>query len=206
MEIIKCEACNKEFNSQEALDMHNSAKHPKEEKSKIIKCEACNKEFNSQEALDMHNSAKHPKEEVYKMSRKTILWIVGILALIVLAGYFFINDQNPAQTGRYDEFSKYLTEQGATMYGTEWCSHCKNQKKLFGSSFQYINYVDCDKNKAACAKAGVSSYPTWKINGQNYLGEQSIERLAELSRYQESNPSARIENKTENKTENKGGS
>ena len=56
------------------------------------------------------------------------------------------------------------------MYGAEWCSHCKNQKKLFGNSFQYVNYVDCDKNSKECKEAGISGYPTWKVNGQNYSG------------------------------------
>ena len=74
-----------------------------------------------------------------------------------------------------------LTEKGATMYGTEWCSHCKNQKALFGKSFQYVDYIDCDKNKAECQKAGIRGYPTWNINGQNYPGGQSLEKLSILS-------------------------
>jgi glutaredoxin len=67
------------------------------------------------------------------------------------------------------------------MYGTEWCSHCKNQKAAFGSSFEYVYYVDCDKDKDECIKAGVKGYPTWQINGENYPGEQSFERLAFLT-------------------------
>ena len=49
--------------------------------------------------------------------------------------------------------------------------------------FQYINYTDCDKNQEACSEAGISGYPTWKINNQTYPGGQSIERLAQLSGY-----------------------
>ncbi|MBS3137116.1 hypothetical protein J4232_01660 [Candidatus Woesearchaeota archaeon] len=45
----------------------------------------------------------------------------------------------------------------------------------------YGYYVDCDKNRQECLSAGVTGYPTWKINGQNYPGEQSIGRLAQLS-------------------------
>ena len=67
------------------------------------------------------------------------------------------------------------------MYGTEWCSHCQNQKKEFDSSFQYVNYVDCDKDREKCTEAEIRGYPTWRINGENYPGEQRLERLAVLS-------------------------
>jgi len=108
--------------------------------------------------------------------------IVILLALVVL--YIYSNNESKfLGPGEYDEFAKYLTEQGVKMYGTEWCSHCKNQKKLFGNSFQYVDYVDCDKNKKVCIDAGVEGYPTWVVNEENYPGEQSLERLAELSGY-----------------------
>jgi glutaredoxin len=82
---------------------------------------------------------------------------------------------------KYDTFAKCLTAKEATIYGTNWCPHCKSQKEMFGDSFQYINYVDCDKDKSACFKAVVEGYPTWKINGDNYPGEQSLEKLASLT-------------------------
>lgn len=112
-------------------------------------------------------------------------WTYFIL-VIVLVGIFYINKNitgNVIESGEHDEFAQYLTGQGVKMYGTEWCSHCKNQKKLFGNSFQYIDFVDCDKNKQECLTAGVQGYPTWKINGQNYPGEQSFEKLSQLSGY-----------------------
>ena len=66
------------------------------------------------------------------------------------------------------------------MYGTDWCPHCKDQKKLFGNSFQYIDYIDCDWNKEDCREAGIKGYPTWIINGEKYAGEQELDRLASL--------------------------
>ncbi|MEK6875518.1 MAG: thioredoxin domain-containing protein [Nanoarchaeota archaeon] len=112
-------------------------------------------------------------------------WTYLVLILIVI-GLFFVYKNitgNVVKSGEYDEFAKYLTEQGVKMYGTEWCPHCKNQKKLFGSSFQYIDYIDCDKNSQECSNARVTGYPTWKINNKNYPGEQSLERLDQLSGY-----------------------
>ncbi len=109
-------------------------------------------------------------------------FIIIILIIGAIYGYKNITGR-VIEPGQYDEFAQYLTEQGVKMYGTEWCSHCKNQKKLFGESFQYVDYIDCDRNKKACTDAGVRGYPTWNINGQNYPGEQSLQRLAQLSGY-----------------------
>ena len=107
--------------------------------------------------------------------------VIILILFVVLYGYKSITGR--VIQGQYDEFANYLTEQGVKMYGTEWCSHCQNQKKLFGNSFQYIDYIDCDKNKNECSIVGVTGYPTWSINGQNYPGEQSLERLAQLAGY-----------------------
>ena len=42
------------------------------------------------------------------------------------------------------------------MYGTNWCTHCSDQKALFGKkSFAEINFVDCDQEKNKCGMAGV---------------------------------------------------
>jgi hypothetical protein len=101
--------------------------------------------------------------------------LIFILPLIVLiAGCA----KAPVDSGKYDNLSKCLTEKGVVMYGTEWCTHCQNQKKSFGDSFQYITFVDCDKNKDECVAAGVEGYPTWKVNGTNYPGEQNFYTLA----------------------------
>jgi|SRR3989338_2602091 len=111
-------------------------------------------------------------------------WIYFIIVLILfIALYGYRNIAGESAQGQYDEFAKYLTEQGVRMYGTEWCPHCKNQKKLFGNSFQYINYTDCDKNRDECSIEGITGYPTWKIGEQSYPGGQSLERLAQLSGY-----------------------
>jgi len=85
------------------------------------------------------------------------------------------------KSGKYDDFAKCLTEKDVTMYGTEWCSHCKNQKALFGKSFKHVDYVDCDRNKQECRNNGIEGYPTWVINGEKYPGEMSLEYLGALS-------------------------
>jgi len=76
--------------------------------------------------------------------------------------------------------AKCLTEKGAKMYGTEWCSFCNKQKQMFGSDFQHIDFVDCDKNKDECIEAGVKMYPTWVIDGEKYEGLQTMDKLSSL--------------------------
>ncbi len=111
-------------------------------------------------------------------------WTYLVIILVLFGAFYIYKTITEKEVkGQYDDLAKYLTEQGVKMYGTEWCPHCKTQKKLFESSFQYINYIDCDKNKNECFTNGITGYPTWKINNQTYPGGLSLERLAQLSGY-----------------------
>ena len=101
-----------------------------------------------------------------------------LAAFIILSIFLMGCDSGP---GEYDALAQCLTENGAVMYGTEWCSHCKSQKKLFGKSFEYVNYVDCDKNREACSMAGIQGFPTWVISGENYPGLQALDKLGSLA-------------------------
>ena len=113
--------------------------------------------------------------------RKSLL-IVTITVIIILAGVGYWK-----LTGRtvgiqnYDDFAKCLTEKGVIMYGSEYCSHCSNQKEMFGDSFQYINYVECSENPELCTEMGILAIPTWYINGNLYTGEKTIQELSNLS-------------------------
>jgi len=106
---------------------------------------------------------------------KYLLVLILSLTIIITA---CSSDITP---GKFDSFAKCLTEKNVTMYGTTWCSHCNAQKKLFGNSFQYIDFVDCDKTPGTCKIAGVEGYPTWHVNGTNYPGEQTFYNLAKNS-------------------------
>lgn len=114
------------------------------------------------------------------------IWTYIIIVIVVIAGIYayqnFIKDSS--DVGQLDEFAQYLTGEGVIMYGTDWCTYCKAQKELFGDSFQYINYVDCDKDLQLCLDAEVKGYPTWEIDGETYSGLQSIEKLMQLSGYE----------------------
>ncbi|MFH1420518.1 MAG: thioredoxin domain-containing protein [Candidatus Aenigmatarchaeota archaeon] len=119
------------------------------------------------------------------MKSKILILLMAIVAIVAVAGCTFLQPTGSAVTSDIDEtaLAKFLTEKGAVMYGTEWCSHCQTQKALFGDDFKYINFVNCDTQTALCDASGVRGYPTWIINGQKYEGEQTIDRLAQLVGY-----------------------
>jgi hypothetical protein len=109
--------------------------------------------------------------------------LISIIVAVILITLLFT--LKPIITGKsvneeklkIDEFAQCLTDAGAVMYGTTWCSHCQEQKKLFGKSFKNIDFVDCDKDSDKCSLAGVQGYPTWVINGESFPGKQSLNAL-----------------------------
>ncbi|MBD2480694.1 vitamin K epoxide reductase family protein [Planktothrix sp. FACHB-1365] len=86
--------------------------------------------------------------------------------------------------------ARHLTQIGVKEYGAYWCSHCYDQKQLFGKeAFAIINYVECDANgknpqTQLCQEVGIKGFPTWEIKGEFYPGIQPLRKLAELSNYQ----------------------
>lgn len=118
------------------------------------------------------------------MEVKTALMAGIPLAVIVLILGGKIGSSN-GSPGGLDDFAKCLSEKGARMYGSYLCSHCNNQKALFGSSWKFVNYVECattPDGEAACRAAGVRAYPTWVFgDGTRVEGEQSIKQLGAKS-------------------------
>lgn len=105
-----------------------------------------------------------------KMGLSSMFVFLVVLAILMLASC--------SEKSYYDSFAKCLTSKNITMYGTEWCTHCQNQKKMFGQSFQYVDFVDCDKNSGLCNEKGIEGYPTWIINSQKYTGDSTLSELA----------------------------
>ena len=85
--------------------------------------------------------------------------------------------------------AEHLTQTDAKFYGASWCPHCADQKELFGSSAQRIPYVECSPGGSSapqasvCKENNIQSYPTWIINGERYTGTQSLDALAQYSKY-----------------------
>lgn len=106
--------------------------------------------------------------------------VSGILvgALVLWNSGVFGGDEAHA----YDGFASCLTDAGFTMYGTDWCPHCQDQKKMFGGSFELIDYVNCDFNKTLCNNKGVEGYPTWYLGAKMFdSGVQTFRELGEAA-------------------------
>jgi hypothetical protein len=107
--------------------------------------------------------------------------IAGIFVVVLAAAYFILTNA----PGKYDDFARCLSASGAKMYGSYWCPHCNEQKEMFGSSWKYMNYIECSLparagQTQACIDANITSYPTWEFNdGNRTLGVLSFDDLSQ---------------------------
>ena len=130
------------------------------------------------------------------MNNKKRLFFSAVLLLALIFVFYFITKAITFYTGysvigesadseKAEKLALCLKEENSTMFGAYWCPHCQNQKKMFGSSFQYINYIECTENKELCSTKGISGYPTWEISGNLYSGEKTFEELEQLAHCKE---------------------
>jgi len=119
--------------------------------------------------------------------KKAGYWpIIVLLAIVaVVSGIVYVLSSKRAAS--HDAFAKCLTAKQVTMYGLFWCEHCAKQKEMFGSSFQYVPYVECGikgsrAEEPACIQAGVKNFPTWKLaDGSLVEGVRPLSFLSEKS-------------------------
>lgn len=107
-----------------------------------------------------------------------------LLAILILIGVGTISilTKSQKQDLSLDSFAQCLAKKGITMYGANWCPHCQNEKKAFGSSFRFISYVECPDNPQRCLSANISGYPTWLFpDGRKFTGQMGLENLAKES-------------------------
>jgi hypothetical protein len=89
-----------------------------------------------------------------------------------------------AESDSLDAFAQCLAEKKATMYGSFLCPHCDDQKKLFGSSFKYVPYVECSVRGSRqmtfpCIVARIRFTPTWIFaDEERRTGVQSLKSLS----------------------------
>ncbi|MBI2552749.1 hypothetical protein HYW17_05625 [Candidatus Uhrbacteria bacterium] len=109
-------------------------------------------------------------------------YLFSVIGIVAVAGGVWWKSAQLAKPNSLDGFAQCLAEKGVTMYGADWCAHCQQEKKAFGSAFQYVPYVECPKNPQTCLDRGVEGYPTWIFeDGHRLVGEQGIEKLAQES-------------------------
>ncbi|MEK6894443.1 MAG: hypothetical protein AABX10_03185 [Nanoarchaeota archaeon] len=113
--------------------------------------------------------------------KKAFWWGIATIVLFAVIIYFVANSSSSSEN---DALAQCITDSGAKMYGAYWCPHCQAQKKLLGSSWDLINYVECaepgsNQQTSACNVAGIKSYPTWIFGDEKQIsGELSLQQLA----------------------------
>lgn len=124
---------------------------------------------------------KQQQEAKAESQTRTIVWIAVVVVLF--AGAFGAGRYYKGH--KYDSFAKCLGSKQAKMYGLYWCPHCADQKRMFGTSFEYVPYVECairgSKEMAPeCKAAGVKLFPSWQFGAEPPKeGVQSLEELSQ---------------------------
>ena len=111
------------------------------------------------------------------LSLKVFLVVIVVVVGAELAWNSGTNGQNALGKSSKSNFAICLMEKGAIMYGVDTCEYCQIQKKMFGSDFEKINYINCDFDQKSCTEKGIVNYPVWEIKGQQLLGIQTFDQL-----------------------------
>ncbi|MBW2967158.1 hypothetical protein KY362_01590 [Candidatus Woesearchaeota archaeon] len=119
---------------------------------------------------------KVKKKKVVKVKKKNLKIGIGIaiaaaLILLIVLNMDFTN---------HDAFAQCLNDAGVVMYGSKWCPHCKDMKGKFGSSMEYMQYVECSDSgePERCRADGIKMYPAFKFkDGTVLYGEMDLEIL-----------------------------
>jgi glutaredoxin len=118
--------------------------------------------------------------------RKEKFVTIGIIVLVLIIAGAIIYAKNTGFVVKdfpSEAEAKWIGEH-SVLYAQTGCIHCKEQEDLFGTNTKYLNMVDCLEDVQVCVNLGIEGTPTWIINGQKYVGVQSIEKLKELTGYQ----------------------
>lgn len=113
----------------------------------------------------------------------TVLALTVVLAMFVSASNILSMRGDP----RLHQLATHLQETDAKFYGAYWCPACLEQKKKFSGAQSKLPYIECSPNgpqgsmSQQCVRAGVSSYPTWVINGRMHTGVTEPRALADMS-------------------------
>lgn len=126
----------------------------------------------------------HPQEYARALRR----WIVLIffVYLLVVLSYFVV----PEKVNQ-DSLAECLTEKGVKLYTSFRCGVCANTKEMFGSSYQFLDLVEChpqgpNSQWPLCQKKQITGTPTWILEPDGMeikrrAGFLSLEDLREFA-------------------------
>lgn len=135
------------------------------------------KQAKTEEAKVQESHVHKERIEAAKRQRQRTIMTWGFVGISVVLIALLVYSLWP-KPSIYTAFASCITENGAVMYGTDWCPHCQEQKRLFGTAFKQVAYENCDYSRE-CQARGVTGYPTWIFDdGTRLGGTQPLEVLA----------------------------
>lgn len=87
------------------------------------------------------------------------------------------------------KFAEYLAANDVVFYGAYWCSHCQEQKSLFGAAAaRKLKYIECaadgqNSQRQLCKDINIQMFPTWEYQGQFLPGTRDLRELAKATGY-----------------------
>ena len=126
--------------------------------------------------------------------KRFLIPLIALLALPTTVTSSHLNNQKELivtseSTRETIKLAKYLKDNGVVKYSAYWCPNCLNQGELFGKqAYRELNVVECSRDginsqTKLCISKGIKGFPTWEINGKLFLGVLSINKLSELTGY-----------------------
>ena len=140
----------------------------------------------------LSDEEKESAEAVFEQEKNNknnwMLW-VGLLLLFLVA---FLTDNyfsttKKIQTTNHDFFANCLTKNGFVLYKTYVCPVCKEEEKIFGTSYPLLKTVECSPSGpksqyAYCKSLNITAVPTWQYpDGTLNVGFLSLEELSTIS-------------------------
>ena len=128
----------------------------------------------------MDKSTPYPTRSSRFRAGGIVCFVLGMMVV------FLASNPSGASAGKVtlETFAQCLAEKKATMYGSFLCSHCDDQRKMFGSSFQYVPYIECSVRGSRqmsfpCIAAQIRYTPTWIFaDDERRTGVQSLKELS----------------------------
>jgi len=116
-------------------------------------------------------------------TKNKIMLLIGIVLAVII---IIVLVPKGGQSGQYDQFAQTLKSDGANFYGAFWCPHCQAEKKLFGSSAEYLPYVECSKPDGStqtqiCIDKKIEGYPSWTFKDGITLTSDKTPTICEKS-------------------------
>jgi len=123
------------------------------------------------------------------LKKKLRPWLIGIIILnlipLILFNVLMYEDT------AHEDFAQCLTDEGVTLYSSEFCSVCKRQKDLFGESYRNLNVIECspqgeNAQPELCQDKKIKATPTWMVEKdgevvKKQIGFMTVEELRAFS-------------------------